>query len=170
MSDLQKAMMMDAKRLYYFCTGNGISGSYAGWYNNIQPATTGWSSKANDGWSNKKTKVDMASDIQAALSQMEEKLCISSGQFHILYEPTKAHHTRKGAGPQRPKFFTPKISFVLFDLQRPNLSSWDSGKASCGLSTIAELTVSSVTPCLLSVTADDERPLLNNVSGLHEIM
>jgi len=72
---------------------------------------------------NKKTKVDMASDIQAALSQMEEKLCISSGQFHILYEPTKAHHTRKGAGPQRPKFFTPKISFVLFDLQRPNLSS-----------------------------------------------
>jgi len=101
----------------YTISAQGIGGSYTGWYNNIQPATTGWSSKANDGWSNKKTKVDMASDIQAALSQMEEKLCISSGQFHILYEPTKAHPTRNGAGPLEPKFFTPKISSALFDLQ-----------------------------------------------------
>ena len=75
----------------YTISAQGIGGSYTGWYNNIQPATTGWSSKANDGWPNKKTKVDMASDIQAALSQMEEKLCISSGQFHILYMNQPRH-------------------------------------------------------------------------------
>ena len=123
--------------------------------------------------------VSLCSSFDASLSPDLITECSFSSlivQFYPSFDAESANKSREDSVRQHSSMH------LLFNMVQvdyldngrctfwPHLSSWDSGKASCGLSTIAELTVSSVTPCLLSVTADDERPLLNNVPGLHEIM